>query len=244
MKNLGLQKKASPGWLLVLILCLLACIACIEVPVGDTQIDPQSVELGKAKNVEVELHLGVGHLRLAGGAKKLLEGEFVYNVARWKPEVKYEVFGENGKLIIRQPESHGSPIGGKTKNEWNLNLNDKVPLNLRVELGVGKSELELGSLNLKQIDIHTGVGECTLDLSGDWKQDLKADIEGGIGQVTLRLPAQVGVQADVEKGIGSIHARDFKKEGSSYRNDSYGKSKVTLYLRIKAGIGEVRLELV
>jgi hypothetical protein len=244
MKSLGMGKRKSLGLLFVLTLCLLAFTACIEVPVGDTQIDPQSVELGNAKNVEVELHIGVGHLRLAGGAKKLLEGEFVYNVARWKPELKYEVFGENGKLTVRQPESHGAPTGGRTKNEWNLNLNEKVPLNLQVELGVGKSELELGSLNLKQLDIHTGVGECTLDLSGDWKQDLRADIDGGIGQVTLRLPAQVGVQAEVDKGIGGIHARDFKKEGNSYRNEAYGKSKVTLYLRIKAGIGEVRLELI
>jgi hypothetical protein len=240
MQHLRMEKR-NLLLLLGLAFGLLFITGCIEEPVGEMQIDPQSVELGKAKNVDVDLHIGVGHLRIAGGAKKLLEGEFVYNVARWKPEVKYEVFGENGKLTVRQPESHGAPMGGRVKNEWNLNFTEKTPLNLRVELGVGKSELELGSLNLKQLNVQTGVGECTLDLSGEWKQDLQADIDGGIGQVTLRLPAQVGVQVDAEKGIGSIHARDFQKAGNSYRNEAYGKSKVTLYFRIKAGIGEIRL---
>ena len=74
-------------------LVLAPAVRVCQSPVGETQIDPQSVELGKAKSADVELHIGVGQLRLAGGAKKLLEGEFVYNVARWKPEVKYEDFG-------------------------------------------------------------------------------------------------------------------------------------------------------
>ena len=225
-------------------LLLLSTVACMEEPVGDLEIAPQAVELGKAKSVEAEFRIGVGQLRLSGGAKKLLEGEILYNIARWKPEVTYELEGDAGRLVVRQPESHGVPHGGKMKNDWNLNLNDSVPLRLKINLGVGKNELELGSLNLTDLDIQTGVGESTIDLIGDWKKDLNATIEGGIGLVVLRLPSQVGVRIDAEKGIGSIHARDFKKDDRSYVNEAFGKSKVTLHIRIKAGIGEIRLELV
>jgi hypothetical protein len=244
MKNQSVSTKLWMGSGLFLCLSMLSLTGCITEPVGDTQIDPQSVEVGKAKNVDVRLKVGVGQLRLSGGAKKLLEGEFVYNVARWKPEIKYEVAGDYGKLVVRQPEGHGAPAGGKVKNDWNLSLNDQVPMDLDIELGVGKSELELGSLNLNKLNIRTGVGESTIDLCGDLRKDFQSEIEGGIGQVTLRLPAHVGVRIEAEKGIGSIQARDFKKDNNTYTNEALGKSKVTLHVRIKAGIGEIRLELI
>jgi predicted membrane protein len=239
--NSNLKKAWQWGTLLLL---LILAVACVEEHVGEMQIDPQSIDLGSAKSVQAVLQIGVGELRLSGGAKKMLEGEFLYNVARWKPLVKYEVESEKGKITIRQPEGVGAPTGGRAKNEWNLSFNDKVPLNLRVELGVGKSELELGSLSLTDLNIQTGVGESTIDLIGDWKQDMKAVIEGGIGKVTVRLPNTAGIRIEAEKGIGSIQARDFKKEGNSYVNDALGKSKVTLHIQIKAGIGDIRLELV
>ena len=44
--------------------------------------------------------MGAGDLEVTGGAEKLLEADFAYNVARLKPEVQYT----NGTLVVRQPE--------------------------------------------------------------------------------------------------------------------------------------------
>jgi hypothetical protein len=216
---------------------------CLGEKVGDTRMESASVELQGASRVRVELKIGVGELRLSGGAKKLLEGEFIYNIPSWKPEVKYEVNGQEGKLVVRQPSVSG-PTAGKAKNEWNLTLNDKVPIDLSVEAGVGQGNFELGTLLLERLDVQTGVGETTLDLVGDWKKDLHANVKGGVGQVTLRLPGNVGVRVESQKGIGSVQARGLKKENNIYVNEAYGKSTVTLNFHIEAGIGEIRLELV
>jgi len=88
------------------------------------------------------------------------------------------------------------------------------------------------------------VGETTVELLGDWKKDLQANIKGGIGKATLRLPVNVGVRVESDKGIGSVSARGLRKEGNIYTNESYGKSKVTLNIHVQAGIGEIQLELV
>ncbi len=217
-------------------------IACLTERVGETRMESASVELQGANKVRVELKMGVGELRLSGGAKKLLDGEFIYNIPTWKPEVKYEVRDQEGKLVVRQPSGSG-PMGGRAKNEWNLSLNNQVPIELFVEAGVGKSNFELGGLSLEHLDVQTGVGETTVDLIGDWKKDLQANIKGGVGQVTLRLPGKVGVRVESQKGIGSVQAHGLKKQDNTYVNEAYGKSKVTLNFHIEAGIGEIRLEL-
>src|SRR5262245_21884016 len=190
----------------------IACsVACVPGKVGDLKMESESVELGSAKTVTVELKIGVGQLRVTGGAKKLLEADFLYNVPRWRPEVKYEVQGDQGLLVIRQPE-FGSNAMGNTRNEWNLSLSDAVPIDLKIECGVGQNNFELGTMALTGLDVQTGVGETTLDLIGNWKKGLEGSIKGGIGQVTLRLPDKVGVRARVQKAIGSIQAVGLRKE--------------------------------
>ena len=213
---------------------------CIGGKVGDLRMESESVELGGAESAHVELEIGVGELRVSGGAKKLLEADFLYNVASWRPEVRYEVDGRQGRLSIKQPHKEGSL--GNTRNEWNLALNNQIPMDLKIEAVVGKSNFDLGDLSLTRLDVQTGVGEATLDLIGDWKRNLDASIKGVIGQLTLRLPGRVGVHVEAQKGIGSIQVSGLKKEGDAYVNEAFQNSKVKLNFQIQAGIGEIRLE--
>jgi len=80
-----------------------------------------------------------------------------------------------------------------------------------------------------------------VDLTGDRKTDLTADIEGGVGQANIRLPKNVGVIAHASGGIGSINVRGLKHDGDSYINDAYGKSPATIHLKVEGGIGEITL---
>jgi len=208
---------------------------------GPVQTGSRTVKLGDAKSVQVELKMGAGDLKLAGGAKELLDADFSYAVPRWKPEVEYSVRGGRGTLVIRQPEGTGGPRGSGHYT-WDLHLNNKVPMELRVDLGAGKSDLSLGTLSLSNLEVNMGVGETVVDLTGDWKNDFQAKIHGGVGQATVRLPRDVGVHVRARGGIGEIHAGELKKDGDIYTNDAYGKSPVTLEVEVEGGIGEINLE--
>jgi hypothetical protein len=223
---------------------LLGATACnIErVPTGELRKESQSVKLGDAKSVRMEVKMGSGELKVAGGASQLLDAEFTYNVPAWKPLVDYNASGTQGYLTIRQPAGvHGTEAG--VRYNWDLHLNNSVPLDMTVEMGAGRADLTLGTLSLNSLDLKFGAGESVVDLTGDWKNDLTARIRGGVGKVTLRLPRDVGVRVDAEGGIGSINAADFKKQGHTYVNEAYGKSHVTLRVDVKAGVGEINLEL-
>jgi len=61
--------------------------------IGDLKRETRSVArsvAAKAEQVAVSVHMGAGELSVEGGAKELLDAEFEYNVAEWKPEVRYE----------------------------------------------------------------------------------------------------------------------------------------------------------
>lgn len=202
----------------------------------------ESVELGGASFVRVEIEMGTGKLKIAGGADELMKGNFTYRIASWKPRIDYSISGDEGKLVIQQPETRHVKVG-KIRYEWDLHFNNDVPMDLSVELGAGYNQLNLGNLSLTRLDLSTGVGEVEVDLTGNRESDLDVNIEAGIGRTTLLLPKNVGVRVKVERGIGVVNASGLKKEGDIYENEAYGESEVTLHIDIEAGIGEINLEL-
>ena len=199
----------------------------------------EAVEPQGATSVRVQIRMGAGELRVGGGASKLLEADFHYNDASLKPETRYEVAGSRGDLMVSQPST--SVHFGQTRNEWDLRLNNDLPMELRVQLGAGRSNFELRGLSLNKLDVEMGAGELLLDLTGDWKKDLEVNVEGGVGSATVRLPENVGVRVHASGGLGSIHTGRLKREGDAYVNDAYGESPVTLRVSIEGGIGEINL---
>src|SRR6266851_1296827 len=148
-------KKLLSFVLISAVLTLSACTGNIT-PAGPEQHESRSVDLDKSERVRVELKMPVGELDVRGGAAKLMDADFTYNVAAWKPDIRYSSAGAAGDLILEQ---HGPTSSrGNAKNRWDLSLNDKVPLDLRIEFGAGEAQLNLGSLDLRSVDIQIGAG--------------------------------------------------------------------------------------
>jgi hypothetical protein len=180
-------------------------------------------------------------MKLAGGASALLEGTFRYNVERWAPRVDYRVFNKEGKLTVRQGRTRGLHFR-RTENSWDIRLNNKIPMEMSIHLGAGESDLNLQNFSLRRLEVDMGVGELVLDLTGERKDNLEVKINGGVGSGTIYLPESIGVRAEIEGGIGSVHAPAFHKEGHTYTNDAYGKTPVSIDLRIQAGIGSIEFK--
>jgi hypothetical protein len=212
--------------------------------VGEMQRESQSIQAQNANSVRANLKMGAGELNLTGGADQLIEADFAYNVADWKPKVNYDVSGETGELTVRQGGGGGVRLGGDARNEWDIRLNDEVPTNLSVQMGAGESDLDLDDLTLRGLDLEMGAGRTTIDLTGDYDRDLVASIQGGVGQATVQLPSEVGVRVEAQGGLGEINAEGLQKEGEAYVNDAYGDSEVTLDVDIQGGVGQINLEVV
>ncbi|MDQ3864871.1 MAG: toast rack family protein, partial [Actinomycetota bacterium] len=145
-----------------------------RVEVGELRTESRSVEPENADSVRANLRIGLGELNLTGGADSLMEAEFAYNIAAWRPGVSYEMVGDTGELtVVQRGLGEGLP-GPDVRNEWDVRLNDAMPMDLGVQMGGGVSNLDLDSLTLTGLNLDVGAGATTVDLTGDWERDLSA----------------------------------------------------------------------
>jgi len=208
-------------------------------PAGPLEHESEVIELDKSEMTRVELRMETGELQVEGGSPKLLEADFSYNVRAWKPLVDYQSTGARSDLKISQPS--GTRATGETENRWNLKLSDAVPIDVIARLGVGEAHMKLGSLNLRNVELHVGVGEVEMDLRGDPKRSYDVQIRGGVGEATVYLPASVGISATATGGIGDINVRGLEKRDGRWINPRLAEAAVTIRLDVKGGVGEIHL---
>ena len=221
-------------------LLLLGLAAACDEP-RNMMTETKTVALDGAARVEVGLNMGAGemHLRTAQQAA-LLEASFEFNRERNRPEVNYRLFGDKGILEVRHARRRGVNFG-TTRNRWDLTLGQAVPVDLTVDLGAGKSDLDLRGLKLERVEIDMGVGEVNIDLRGPHASGFLVKIDGGVGSAKLALPSEVGVRVKIDGGLGSVGAHGLTKQSGAYVNDAYGKSPVTIEVDVDAGIGSIDL---
>jgi hypothetical protein len=202
------------------------------------------VEKDKAEELELEVNMGAGELTLEQGSKDWVIGEAKYNNKDLEPEVSYKLTGDTGKIAIDQSKSEDINVNkGGLKNEWNLQVTNDVPIGLIVNSGASASTLNLTGLKLEDLQINAGVGDLTVDLSGDWKKSFDVNMDMGVGVTTLILPKDVGVKVISEKGLGVRSVEGLSSEGDGvYVNDKFGKSDVTITVNADLGIGEFEIK--
>lgn len=224
----------------IMVILMVGMASC--VPVGELQEDSRTVELSGAQSAEIELKFGAGEIELYGGAKELMEGIFEYNVEQWRPEIDHRIRDSRSFLSIQQGDSHGIPAGNG-KNFWDIYLNEQIPIDLNMDMGAGEGDLNLQDINLRSLDVDMGVGDLSVDISGNYQHDVDVYINGGIGSTTLYLPRDLGVMVRADKGIGSISSRDFIKKGDVLVNEVYDGDEVQVKVNIDTGIGSITLKL-
>ncbi len=199
----------------------------------------KSIELDKSEAARVQLKMGAGKMVVGGGSPRLMDADFEYDIPSWKPTVRYDATGFRGELLIEQPSSSKS-TNNVTYN-WDLRFNDKLPLDVAANLGAGEAHLNLGTLNLRSLVVHMGVGEVQLDLRGTPTHDYNVEIHGGVGEAVVHLPPSVGIVATAAGGIGNIDVRGLENQDGRWVNASHEHSPVTIHVDVKGGIGNITL---
>jgi N-terminal domain of toast_rack, DUF2154/LiaI-LiaF-like transmembrane region len=203
------------------------------------QHQSRTVDRGEAKTVRATLDMGAGDINLSGGSSHLLEADFDYRSSSGTPKVDYSISGTTGELRISQDDE--SQIRTSSDNHWTLHLANDIPMEIKIDMGAGHGNLRLRDIAVTRLNLDMGAGQVDVDLTGDRKSDLTADIEGGVGEANIRLPKNVGVIVHASGGLGTIDAHGLKHDGDEYTNELYGKSPVTIRLKVEGGVGRIVL---
>jgi hypothetical protein len=215
-------------------------IGC-NVDRGPTQTANEQIDAGKAESVRAEINMGAGELRVEGGSSNLMAASFRYSERIGRPVVRYEVTGAHGNLTVESPKNGSS--SGNAVNEWDLKMGSELPLEMNVSLGAGQSTLDMSHISLRSLDVNMGAGQMELNLDGKYKGDVRAEVNGGVGEAKIRLPKDVGVVAEATGGIGGVSTKGLTKRDGKYYNDAYSDTKPALRLQVHGGIGNIELNV-
>ena len=227
----------------------------------------KNIKAQNAKEVATEITFANGTLNIsAQEMTNLLSGKFICYDDNWKPEISYTETGIYGDLKIRYADvvdndlEFDDSIG---RCDWNIKLNKNIKNNLSVKIAAGESNINLENSNLKRFElnmlagdvkvnlknanipyllVNALVGEATIDLSGTWKNDLNANITGGIGELNIILPKNTGVKIQINGLLGNVSFENMSKQDRIYTNSLYGKTAVTVYIQIQGGLGNINLK--
>jgi hypothetical protein len=78
-------------------------------------------------------------------------------------------------------------------------------------------------------------------LSSALDHDLTVVIRGGVGELSVKLPGEMGVRVSADTGIGNLTNTGLVHDGSYFVNDVYGSSQHSLFLDIETGVGAIKL---
>ena len=199
----------------------------------------RSVEMAKYEMARLEMKMGAGELRLSGGADKLLDSDFSYNLPSWKPVFTTRNSGMRADITVEQPE--GGASLGNIEYKWNMTLNDQIPWDIITHLGAGEARMDLGSTALRKLVVHMGVGSVHLDLRGQPKHSFDVEIHGGVGEAEVYLPKSAAIYASAHGGIGEISMNGLERHGDRWTNPAANNSSVTIHLDANGGVGSIRI---
>ena len=209
---------------------------------NEVRTESQTVNLEFVTSANVQIDFPAGELKVQSGTSNLMDASFRYNLDDWQPQVNYSKKGVQAELVVsRQPGADRMAVKSGLINEWEIQLSENVPMDLVIRTSAGNSQLELGGLDLSSLTMETGTGATNVNLDGAWQHDVKVTIRGARVDLTVNLPAEMGVRVDKETGLASVTANGLIVDDKSYVNQAFGTAPYTLTLKLETAMGSIVL---
>ena len=173
---------------------LLIVVASLFVRSNNPGGAQQLVEpLGNAQQAEVELNLGDAPTFLTAlqNSDNLLEAD-----TENRREVHLEVRGDREKRV--RLEQRGR-FGGSA--ELQLELTPEIPVELTVDTGSGRTDLDLSDIRLRGLELDLGSGGVNVVLP-QTGEGYEVALDGGSGPVQMTVADGADVTLDVDLGSG------------------------------------------
>lgn len=202
---------------------------------ADGVVEGLALQLKGYEEAAVSIRFGAGRLALAGGAPpdELLNGSFGGGVIH-----QLDPDGEVARVELRAPDGL-PPSEGR---EWDVALNEAIPLTLDLSTGASETLLNLTATRTRRLDVHTGAGRVELDLPAAAGQTA-VQIEGGAGEVIVRVPEGVAARVTGVTVLGALEVDEerFSRAGEGWQSADYGSAANQVEITVRFGAGRVQI---
>jgi hypothetical protein len=195
-------------------------------------------------DLRVQVTYGAGRFKVGAAEQGLLyRMQLRYDQDVFEPRADYE-----GNRLRLGVESVGSSIhiGKDRGGEMDLQLARDVPMDLDMEFGAVRADVDLGGLALSRLELSTGASESTVDVSEPNSLEMRSasfevgaadftarhlgnlnarhiDVSAGVGEVTLWFNGawRQDASVSVDMGLGSLELRFPEGVGVRLTKDSF-----------------------
>lgn len=240
--NLGLF-GAFDVWALFWPLALIALGAWVLMGVlyraRPSETEPGSIPLDGASKAEIKMEHGAGRLNVSAGAgpDELATGDFAGGL-------DYESERDGDTLDVKM--KMGAPPFGPWNwgpggsLDWNVRLNDRIPLELKVSTGASENTLDLSGLRVTDLKVSTGASKTHITLPAHaGHTDVK--VSAGAASVSIRVPDGVAARIHASSGLGSVSVDGarFPLVGGVHQSPDYDTAANKADINISTGAGSV-----
>jgi len=231
-----------PLFILLIFFLVFAFAGCWST--GEHTEETVNIELEEAEKVNAVIVIYKGDLYISGENQHLLLiSDFDYNLSEWVPQVTYSTEDNEGKLKIMQKEKEKG-LFDSVENKWSLIFNQAVPLELDIMMGSGDNHLDLSSIHLIDLKAAIGTGDTILDLTGNYQDNIRVYLVGGVGNTTINLQEDIGVRLWIKDGLNRINCDGFNRFGNFYFNSAFDFSERKIYITLFSGLGAIDINLI
>lgn len=197
----------------------------------------KDINLEKA---DIELDVGPGEINVYGiDSDNLIEGRLMTSMMR--SEVSQSINGPVQKVNISLQGKNEMARGADLKNQFNIGIDKKVPLDFVLNSGGSNNNIDLSEIRAENIKISTGASNLSLKL-GD-NVDSSVTIEAGASSVNISLPETTGVQIKIESGFSSQELPGFSLVGDNvYQSLDYNSKDKKINIDITMGMVSLKVD--
>jgi hypothetical protein len=195
-----------------------------------------SRQLGEEEELDVRVRFGAGRLSIKAGE----EGTLYRMHLRYDEEAFSPVADHEGSSLALGVEAVKNNIhwGKKDGQEMELFLAKSVPMKLDLEFGAVRANLDLGGLEMTELELSTGASESRVDFSQPNPVRMsRADFQVGAADLQLRTLGNLNAdQINVDAGVGHV-VLDFQGEWQGDSEVTVDIGLGALELRFPEGLG-------
>lgn len=160
--------------------------------------------------------------------------------------LRYESRWDGAAVRLKMRMAEGAfpmvfPWGSWNRLRWDFRLSGAVPLSIKVKGGAGTLDLNLRDLRVTELKMDGSLGTATLVMPAR-AGHTRAEIEGGVGILSIRIPEGVAARIQTSPGLGTITVNQerFPASGKQiYQSPNYDTAENRVDVRVEGGVGTV-----
>jgi hypothetical protein len=196
-----------------------------------------SRQLSGESDIRVRVRYGAGRLSVKpADSGALYRMELRYDEETFEPVAEYE--GDRLELGVKSIRNRINWSKNRDSGEMNLSLARNVPMDLDLEFGAVRADVDLGGIQMTRLDLSTGASESRIDISEPNPVRMEsAEFEIGAADFHVRSLGNLNAEViNVDAGVGNV-VLDFRGQWHGDSDVSVDMGLGALELRFPEGLG-------